>query len=110
MTVLKIDIDTRTLPRDYMARIQWTARILGWPLAAVGLRQTVHGWHVRVVVRKRLAPVSIVAAQVLMGSDPKRETFNLKRARMLSRVPAAWRKADAWNVLYRSHYRPGRVS
>lgn len=108
MTVLKLDIDG-PLPKTYLSHIQWTTRILGWPIEAVGIRQTVHGYHIRVVLRKKISPVSIVCAQALMGSDVKRETFNLKRARVLKRVPVEWRQADAWNTLYRTHYRPGRV-
>jgi hypothetical protein len=59
-------------------------------------------WHVVVAMYcKRLPPpVAIVALQTLLGSDWKRETFNLVRARNLGRVPRAWQHLARWNTLY----------
>lgn len=43
-------------------------------------------------------PSEVVALQVLLGSDPQREAFNLQRAHVLGDAPEFWR--DRWNVLY----------
>lgn len=60
-------------------------------------------WHVVVYVRSaRLpSPILIVALQAILGSDWKRETFNLYRARQLPLAPQSWRLFSAWNTLYR---------
>lgn len=40
----------------------------------------------------------IVGMQLLLGSDPKRESFNFMRAHNLGDAPAFWQ--ERWNVLY----------
>ena len=47
---------------------------------------------------KELTPAETVCLQLLLGSDPKREAFNLLRAHTLGDAPAFWQ--DRWNVLY----------
>ena len=63
------------------------------------------GWHVEIVLARRVSPQSLVAAQALCGSDFKRETFNLFRARRLRFVDRWWREPSRWNVMYHAHYK-----
>lgn len=91
-----------------------------------GVHQTKRGYHVIIAVRWRessrthwkdcptwentchcqplfecqhdVEPLEVVCLQLLLGSDPKREAFNLLRAHNLGDAPAFWR--DRWNVLY----------
>jgi hypothetical protein len=102
MTLLYLDIDGK-LPSHLVESITQTLRFWRWPIVAVRVDRTKRGWHVVVGVEKRLNAVSIVAAQAILGSDPKREMFNLTRARRLRFVAPQWRKQ--WNVLYSRHTR-----
>jgi len=102
MTLLYLDIDGE-LPRRIQDRIAMFCRILKWPLRTIRLDKTQRGWHVIAEVGKRLNPLTIVAAQAILGSDPHREMFNLHRARQLRFVPKEWK--SQWNVLYERHNR-----
>lgn len=86
-----IDIDQERPPQ--LARL-W--RVLG----RVELRpryirydRTARGWHVLIGLPRRLTSGELVALQVLLGSDPKRERFNLYR------VLSGARPRD-WNLLF----------
>ena len=63
---------------------------------------TARGFHAIVEAAwpdfKSIEPLETVCLQLLLGSDPKRETFNLLRAHNLGDAPAFWQ--DRWNVLY----------
>lgn len=97
VTTIKLDFDTPRCPR-LLNRVRWVCRMLHWPVVLVEYRRTRHGWHVCVTVRRRVTPLQVVAVQAILGSDWRRETFNLVRARRLSRVPRYWR--ERFNVLY----------
>lgn len=60
--------------------------------------RTKKGWHIEIHLGTSLQPGETVAAQVLCGSDRKRETLNLMRVLGLKNAPAFWRKR--WNILY----------
>jgi hypothetical protein len=105
MTLLYIDIDGR-LPRTLIERISWTCAVLRWRIVAVRIDRTRHGYHVVVGIRQRLTPPVIVAAQAILWSDWRRETFNLMRVSALHSAPKFWR--DRWNVLYVRHVKPRR--
>jgi hypothetical protein len=102
MALLYLDIDG-PLPVRIQDRIAMFCRMLKWPLRTIRLDKTQRGWHVIVDVGKRLNPLTIVAAQAILGSDPHREMFNLDRVRKLRLVPKEWR--SQWNVLYQNHNR-----
>ena len=107
MTLLYLDFDG-AIPRGIEARITMMCRHWGWPIEAIRFDRTRRGWHVIVGVRKRIAAVSVVAAQAILGSDPHREMYNLQRARRLRFVSAEWRQS--WNVLYSQHTRTVRIA
>lgn len=115
MTILKLDYDRRDNGPDHPStyfRKRWNflADALGWRLSRGrkrgGIRyfRTKHGWHVTVGIKGHVPILIVVAAQACLGSDLKRETFNLARAVKLTRieprltVPVFWMKRV--NVLY----------
>lgn len=99
-TVLRLDYDRARLPRDVYSRMVNALRWLRLRPVALVYRRTARGWHVKVALSRRINPLSVVALQALLGSDPKRETFNLLRARALRRAPPEWR--NRFSVLFRS--------
>lgn len=100
MTRLKLDFDGK-LPRDFAKRLDWIADTVPFTVARVErMRSHSGGQHVVVHVREQLPQVIVVALQALLGSDYKRETFNLIRVMWLSVTPRFWRAR--LNVLYDS--------
>lgn len=109
MTALKLDFDG-PLPKDLLDRVRSLFRWLGGTPVALGMaRSHSRGWHVQVVTRARWAvdPVTLVAAQAILGSDAKRELFNLMRAVGLKRRPSFWRQRHRWNTFYRRKLQGG---
>lgn len=102
MTTVKLDIDG-ALPADLFARIFWVFHMLGYGVDSIRQDKTRRGWHVVIEVRRRLAPKTVVALQAILGSDPRRELFNLVRVLGLARHSMFWR--ERWNVLYSTHER-----
>ena len=105
--MLYLDFDG-PVPKGLIDRIVWTTKLWRWKLEAVRFDRTRNGWHVIVGVRKRLDPPVVVAAQAILGSDYKRETFNLMRVQGLANIPPYWR--ERWNVLYSHHAKPRRTN
>lgn len=97
-TVLRLDYDRARLPRDSYRRIVAALRWLRLRPLAVVYRKTARGWHVKIAVGRRCSPLVVVALQAILGSDPKRETFNLVRARTLPRASPEWR--NRYSVLF----------
>jgi hypothetical protein len=67
-------------------------------------RSNSQGWHVRISTRATWArsAVAVVAAQSILGSDSKREMFNLMRALRLPSRARFWReRGHRWNPTYR---------
>lgn len=110
MTVsLCIDLDTPIFPNDWLDRFAWCCRCWRWRPSSVRVDRTARGFHIvaDVIVREGKMPdMAIVAAQAILGSDARREAFNLLRAMHVSlgTVPPFWR--SRWNVLYERHSRP----
>lgn len=87
------DYDTARPPA--LRRFWWLARLTGLRPDAIEYDRTRRGWHVLVRWDRALTPIEQVAIQAALGSDYRRETYNL--ARVLSG------KADdnpAWNLLF----------
>lgn len=70
-------------------RLMWilAARLLraGYEVTAYDFRPSTNGWHLLIAVEPHPAPVAVVALQAICGSDPKRESCNLQRAREVER-------------------------
>lgn len=62
--------------------------------------RTRRGWHVEIYSDAKLKAAEMVALQAILGSDYRREAFNLFRATKLSLVPRFWRALPNWNVLH----------
>ena len=105
MTLLYLDFDGR-IPANLIDRIVWATKLWQWSVEAVRFDRTKNGWHVVVGIHEDVEPAMIVAAQAILGSDYKREAFNLMRVQSLDSVSPFWR--ERWNVLYSDHAKPLR--
>lgn len=97
VTRIKVDIDGK-LPDDIDDRLWWILTTLQWPVAHVSYYRTKAGWHIEVHVSRRVHPWRVVAVQAILGSDYRRETFNLRRTARWRDLPAVARAR--WNVLF----------
>lgn len=96
MTVLKIDLDQRRRP-DVRPICRILSALTLTPFS-LEVRRSSHHWHVVVwVPNAKLARADVVAVQLLCGSDPHRELYNLYRA-LAPDAPPYWR--ERWNVLF----------
>lgn len=71
------------------------SRLLGLPLMFLEYRKTRRGWHVMAGWPRAFKPAEAIAMQLLLGSDPRREGFNL--ARVMG--PDGGRN-PRWNLLF----------
>lgn len=101
IAIIKLDYDAERLSSELLEQRAERACVT---IRSVTIRKSPsgRGWHVELEVSP--APSSAmeaVALQLLFGSDPLREAYNINRARKVDRgnVPAFWR--GRWNVLYR---------
>lgn len=108
--VLLLDFDTFAAYRAFPERARFFARTFGVRFDRCRIRRmrspSGKGWHVAILYfcRRRPSPIFIVAAQAILGSDARRETFNLFRARLLRKAPRAWQYMGRWNTLYDRKY------
>ena len=109
MTILKLDHDTRRCPARWYWRAAWLARRMGWRLLAFSYaRSTSGGWHGEVIIAGTVEPVTVIAAQAILGSHWALEGYNLMRVHS-----APFRSSPLWraraNILYERHERRKRV-
>lgn len=98
--LVKVDYDAgvRPLPRREIAFRLMRA---GFTLKRLVKRRSPSGtgWHLVASVRPRPRNATeVVVLQLLLGSDPRREACNFRRARILRRMPS-WAR-EQFNVLY----------
>lgn len=94
MSVITLDYDGK-FPANFKERRLFVQRALDVRLRVARISKSKRGWHVVLHSgRRRLTPCAVVALQAVLGSDPKRETFNLVRAIELERgvLPRFWRE------------------
>ncbi len=72
---------------------------VGIPIRGMDLSRSRRGWHLLVNLGHKLSNAERVALQVLCGSDPAREMYNLIRVFALARRQSA-HFAARWNVLF----------
>jgi hypothetical protein len=60
-----------------------------------------HGWHRIIKLPRQLAPVELVALQSCLGSDPRREAFNLLRVLSLRKNSSDRFATSRWNLMFR---------
>lgn len=99
MNHIKLDIDGALAPLRLRRRLGFLCSVFRREIESVRLERSRRGWHVRIALAgRRLPPSAIVAIQAILGSDYRREVFNLFRALQLPGAPAFWRSRH--NVLY----------
>jgi hypothetical protein len=97
-TLALIDVDypeTRTY--------QQTCRVLrkvGLSVEYIRYDKSAHGWHMVVKLEQKLTKGEMIALQLLLGSDPCREEWNLMRAISIrqNKITGPW--AKRWNLLF----------
>jgi hypothetical protein len=101
--ILRLDVDTRRPLRqaELVDRLRRACRRLVW--LSYRRSPSGRGWHLEAAVSP--APrtaVELVALQLLCGSDPHREAYNVNRARAVDSgaVSRYWSKPSRWNVFY----------
>ena len=101
-TPLRVDVDhqRKLSVAELAARLKKNNRKLAWVIEQRS--PSGRGWHRWIGVWPRPATaVETVALQLLCGSDPHREAYNLNRARQVDagQVSDYWRAR--WNVFYK---------
>lgn len=98
---IKLDVDG-PLPNDLKERIEFTFKVLGVRVVEAGWVKSPggNGHHVMVKLADGVPALAAVAIQAILGSDWRREAFNLQRALVLAEAPDFWHYR--WNVLYAS--------
>ncbi len=93
---------------DFAWKMYFVSDILKLTFTDLEVYETAKGWHIYLTCtsEKPLTPLEIIIIQLALGSDYKRELFNLRRAR-------AWLEGEeldeGWNVLYRYKYKSGSL-
>lgn len=106
-TRVRLDFDG-PIPADFLERVEFLKSTLeceSGPFLDIYTSPGGTGRHVVLTLLREFPPLAVVAMQAILGSDGRRETFNLLRALRLSEAPAFWH--ERWNVLYSEKF--GRV-
>lgn len=90
---IMLDIDQRKAPQYWpiFARL----RHLNLSPEYLRIDRTRHGWHVIVQLKEKLSPAVTVALQCILGSDLKREQWNLFRV-----MSGKAERNNRWNMLF----------
>lgn len=86
------DYDTKKAPS--LESVWRLSKLLGIRPVWIRMDRTVRGWHLIVEWSRRFRPIEIVCIQAVLGSDLKRETFNL------ARVFSGKARNRRWNLLF----------
>jgi hypothetical protein len=102
-----LDIDNPKLLPELLVKLPFVARKLELSVLTLSYcySSSRRGFHVVIFFKELLSPMLTIILQVMLGSDWRRETFNLVRVRNLRRAPAFWQ--SRWNVLYGDKWRTG---
>ena len=99
----------KKIAEDFAVKMYYTSKILGLEFTDMEVYETAKGFHIYLDAESKrpLTPVEIIIIQLALGSDYKRELFNLRRARV-------WLDGEDldpnWNVLYKYKYNHGRLA
>ena len=77
-----------------MEHIEETAEVLGLQIRSIAMFPTRRGVHMAVTWNRRFSPAEAIALQLILGSDMKRERFNLSRT-------LTGETDKRWNLLFR---------
>jgi hypothetical protein len=91
LTLCDYDKPDKPATGYHVARV---ARMLNAKPLWTRLDRTKNGWHMVIQWNREFAPLEVVALQAALGSDVKREAYNL--GRVMSGKATDWK----WNVLF----------
>ncbi|MEO0303950.1 MAG: hypothetical protein ABIM64_01680 [candidate division WOR-3 bacterium] len=96
--ILKLDFDfkNRDLLKKILKKRLSVLRILGIDVLSCFVFETCKGYHVYLKINGNFSYIEIIALQALLGSDYKREAFNLKRFRS--------GLGKEWNILFEKKF------
>lgn len=97
-TLIALDFDGDAKPDD--EALSFLCEVLEDRVTWKTCHRTARGFHMEFTLAKTYPPLAIVAIQALVGSDRRREIFNLLRALVLGSAPEFWRQSGRWNTLY----------
>lgn len=95
MTTIKLDFDKKEFSWH---RINKVILLLRLDITDVSVEKSKHGWHITLNIKNKMNDHEIVCVQSLMGSDYKRECFNLLR------VHSGKFPNQSWNVLFKKKF------
>jgi len=96
------------MAEDFAWKMYFVSDSLGLRFTDINVYETNKGLHfyLKAESERPLTPLEIIIIQLALGSDYKREIFNLRRAR-------AWLDGeeldDGWNTLFRHKYKNGKL-
>ena len=98
-SLIKIDLDDKSLWNTFLERAKFVLAFWHLTVKHVWVAETAKGYHVVIITKEKLQDQQICFLQLAMGSDYKRECFNL--ARIL-------RGEKDWNLLFKTkeQFRP----
>jgi len=97
--ILKLDFDTKSQKKlqQMVKRVVKVIQLTNLQIVDAPISPSNSGkYHMRIYLKQPIPDIVAVCLQALMGSDYKRETFNLLR--VLNNIPN-------WNVLFIRKYR-----
>lgn len=96
------------MAEDFAWKMYFVSESLGLRFADISVYETNKGLHfyLKAESERPLTPLEIIIIQLALGSDYKREVFNLRRAR-------AWLNGEeldnSWNTLFKHKYKNGKL-
>jgi hypothetical protein len=93
---------------DFAFKMYFVTDVLGVRFTGIKVYETSKGIHVYLDAESErpLTPLEIIIIQLALGSDYKRELYNLRRAR-------AWLDGEElennWNTLFKYKYKDGKL-
>ena len=84
---IKLDIDNKDLAFKLVDRWAWVlSNFQDWfKVKGIKIRETSSGFHVYLSIDRLLTAEDVIILQLILGSDYKREIYNLKRLRQLGK-------------------------
>jgi len=93
---------------DFAFKMYFVTDVLGVRFKGIKVYETVKGIHIYLDAESErpLTPLEVIVIQLALGSDYKRELYNLRRAR-------AWLDGEElennWNTLFKYKYKNGKL-
>jgi len=92
-SLIKIDLDSKDQWQNFIEKAKFVLAFWHLTIKHVWVAETSKGYHIVIIVKEKLPDMQICFIQLALGSDYKRECFNL--ARVL-------RGEKDWNLLFKT--------